>query len=126
MGKVYLSNMGRFGAEDSVDSFYHRWFSDGSPNWDSVSRSSYGPAPGYVVGGPHPQYNWDACCPNSCGGSDNNNRCGMAPPSPPHHQPPMKSYTDFNTDWPVNSWEVIENSNGYQVAYIRLLSKFVN
>ncbi|UTF61093.1 glycoside hydrolase family 9 protein [Gilvimarinus sp. DA14] len=126
MGKVYLSNMSEFGAEDSVDSFYHSWFSDGSPDWDSVSGSNYGPAPGFVVGGPNPQYNWDACCPDSCGGADNNNRCGMAPPSPPHNQPPMKSYTDFNTSWPLNSWEVTENSNGYQVAYIRLLSKFVD
>lgn len=125
MGKVYLSNMSEFGAEDSVDSFYHSWFSDGSANWDSASASSYGPAPGFVVGGPNPQYNWDSCCPDSCGATDNNNRCGMAPPSPPHNQPPMKSYLDFNTSWPLNSWEVTENSNGYQVAYIRLLSKFV-
>src|SRR5690606_17516306 len=40
LGKVYLSNMGNYGAEDSVDSFYHSWFSNGSPNWDSVSESS--------------------------------------------------------------------------------------
>jgi hypothetical protein len=37
----------------------------------------------------------------------------------------MKSYKDFNTSWPLNSWQVTENSNGYQMAYIRLLSKFV-
>lgn len=125
MGKVYLSNMGAYGAEDSVDSFYHSWFTDGSADWDSVTESNYGPAPGFVVGGANPQYNWDACCPTSCGGSGNNARCGMAPLSPPHNQPPMKSYADFNTGWPVNSWQVTENSNGYQVAYIRLLSKFV-
>ena len=37
----------------------------------------------------------------------------------------QKAYKDFNTSWPLNSWSVTENSNGYQVAYIRLLSKFV-
>jgi len=40
-------------------------------------------------------------------------------------QPPQKSYKDFNSGWPLNSWTVSENSNGYQAAYIRLLSKFV-
>jgi len=35
------------------------------------------------------------------------------------------SYKDFNTGWPLNSWSVTEPSDGYQVAYIRLLSKFV-
>ncbi|MCP8898043.1 glycoside hydrolase family 9 protein [Gilvimarinus xylanilyticus] len=126
LGKVYLSNMGEYGAEDSVDSFYHSWFTDGSANWDSVSESNYGPAPGFVVGGANPQYGWDGCCPDSCGGSANNARCGMAPPSPPANQPPMKSYADFNDGWPINSWSVTENSNGYQLAYIRLLSKFVD
>jgi len=45
--------------------------------------------------------------------------------SPPAGQPPAKSYADFNEGWPINSWSVTENSNGYQVAYLRLLSKFV-
>ncbi|MDO3386539.1 glycoside hydrolase family 9 protein [Gilvimarinus sp. SDUM040013] len=126
MGKVYLSNMAQFGAEDSVDSFYHSWFTDGSADWDSVSQSNYGPAPGFVIGGANPQYNWDSCCPDSCGNTDNNARCGMAPPAPPFNQPPMKSYADFNDGWPINSWQVTENSNGYQLGYIRLLSKFVD
>ncbi|MGK3960067.1 hypothetical protein WMF38_44335 [Sorangium sp. So ce118] len=39
--------------------------------------------------------------------------------------PAQKSYKDFNTSWPLNSWAVTENSNGYQASYIRLLSKFV-
>lgn len=125
LGKVYLSNMGKFGAEDSVDSFYHSWFSDGSIDWDSVSGSNYGPAPGFLVGGPNPSYSWDACCPNSCGGPAQNAACGMAPLAPPAGQPAAKSYRDFNTSWPVNSWAVTENHNDYQVAYIHLLSKFV-
>jgi hypothetical protein len=38
----------------------------------------------------------------------------------------MKSYKDFNDGWPVNSWQVAEPDLGYQAAYVRLLSKFVN
>ena len=124
LGKVYLSNMSRFGAENSVDQFYHTWFANGSALWDSVSESTYGPPPGFVVGGPNPYYNWDGCCPNNCGNA--NAICGSAPPSPPFDQPPQKSYTDFNTSWPLNSWEITENSNGYQINYLRLLSKFVS
>ena len=45
---------------------------------------------------------------------------------PPKNQPSQKSYKDFNTSWPLNSWSVTENSCGYQVNYIRLLSKFVD
>jgi endoglucanase len=52
--------------------------------------------------------------------------CGSAPPAPPAGQPDQKSYFDFNESWPLNSWAVTENSNGYQTAYIRLLSKFVD
>ncbi len=125
LGKVYLSNMSRFGAENSVDQFYHTWFSHGSKKWDSVTASEFGPAPGFLVGGANPKYTWDACCPNSCDGS-NNRRCGIAPLAPPHGQPTQKSYADFNESWPLNSWEVTENSNGYQVRYLRLLSKFVH
>jgi endoglucanase len=119
LGKVYLSNMGAFGAESSVDQFYHSWFADGSALWDSVSGSTHGPAPGFVVGGPNPSYNWDERCPAI------NAACGTARLSPPAGQPAQKSYLDFNTSWPLNSWSVTENSNGYQVAYIRLLARYV-
>lgn len=31
-----------------------------------------------------------------------------------------------NSDgWPLQSWSISENSNGYQLAYIRLLARFV-
>ncbi len=125
LGKVYLSNMGAYGAENSVDQFYHTWFAHGSAQWDSVAESTYGPAPGFVVGGPNPSYDWDGCCPNSCGGATNNAMCGAAQLSPPYNQPAQKSYLDFNNSWPLNSWSVTENSNGYQIRYLRLLSKFV-
>jgi hypothetical protein len=125
LGKVYLSNMGSYGAENSVDQFYHTWFAHGSMLWDSVSESTFGPAPGFVVGGPNPYYDWDACCNSSCGSPANTAMCGTERLSPPYNQPAQKSYADFNNSWPVNSWSVTENSNGYQIRYLRLLSKFV-
>ena len=119
LGLVYLSRMGDYGAARSVTQFYHSWFTDGG-DWDEVGVSKFGPPPGFLVGGPNASYNWDTGrCPSGP-------ECGAAPPSPPFGQPDLKSYAEFNDGWPLNSWEVTENSNGYQLAYIRLLSKFVN
>jgi endoglucanase len=123
---VYLSNMYRFGAENGVNEFYHTWFANGSAKWDRVGKSTYGPAPGFITGGPNPSYNWDGCCPSGCGSAANNAICNSEPITPPKGQPKQKSYKDFNTSWPLNSWSVTENSCGYQISYIRLLSKFVN
>ncbi|HPR32798.1 MAG TPA: glycoside hydrolase family 9 protein, partial [Prolixibacteraceae bacterium] len=123
---VYLSNMYRYGAENCVNEFYHSWFTDGSAKWDRVGESTYGPAPGYLTGGPNPSFDWDGCCPGGCGSSSNNAKCIAESLTPPKGQPNQKSYKDFNTGWPLNSWSVTENSCGYQVAYIKLLSKFVN
>lgn len=121
-GMVYLSNMYSLGVHSSVNEFYHSWFTNGSALWDRVGESTYGPAPGFLVGGPNRSYNWDA----NCTSVNPNPGCGSAAPTPPKGQPSMKSYLDFNTSWPLNSWEVTENHNDYQVAYIRLLSKFVD
>lgn len=123
---VYLSNMYDHGAENAVNQFYHSWFTDGSTKWDRVGESIYGPAPGFLVGGPNPGYAPDNCCPDGCGSSGNNAVCDSEELSPPTGQPDQKSYKDFNTSWPLNSWSVSENSNGYQLAYIRLLSKYVD
>ncbi len=122
---VYLSNMYKFGAENSVNEFYHSWFTNGSAKWDRVGKSTFGPAPGFLTGGPNPCYNWDGCCPKGCGSSANNAVCLSESISPPKGQPKQKSYKDFNTSWPLNSWEVTENSCGYQMNYIRLLAAFV-
>ena len=43
---------------------------------------------------------------------------------PPRNQPAMKSYRDWNTGWPQNSWEVTEPAIGYQGRYVRLLAAF--
>ena len=102
LGKVYLSNMNSLGAERSVDEFYHVWFGDGS-EWDNVN-SSFGPPPGFLVGGANQYYS---------GALDVN-------------QPPMKSYIETNASSNnEKSWQFTENSNGYQIEYLRLLSQFV-
>ena len=88
--------------------------------------STYGPPPGYLTGGPNPSYDWDGCCPSGCGSTGQQRDLHVAESiSPPKGQPAQKSYKDFNTGWPLDSWSVTEPSDGYQVAYIRLLSKFV-
>ncbi len=111
LGLVFLSNMGSYGAENSVTEFYHSWFTNGSALWDKVGESTYGPAPGFLTGGVNPTFSPD--------GSFNGTI------SPPQNQPVLKSYKDWNTSWPENSWEITENAIGYQGAYIKLLSKFV-
>lgn len=123
-GLVYLTNMERYGAEKSASELYHNWFINGSSDYDSTKTSAYGPAPGFLVGGPNPWYERDACCKTKCGGYGAK-ICKRPILSPPAGQPPMKAYAEFNDGWPLNSWQVTENSNGYQVAYIRLLSKYI-
>ncbi len=122
---VYLSNMSAYGAENSVLEFYNSWFHDGSALWDRVGTSTYGPAPGYVPGGPNPSYNWDGCCPNGCGSPQNNSLCYSISIDPPKNQPIQKSYKDFNNDWPIDSWQVTENAIYSQSSYVRLLSNFM-
>ena len=125
LGFVYLSNMFDYGATNGVTAFYHTWFAHGSAKWDRVGVSMYGPAPGFLTGGPNPSYAVDACCPNNCPGTGNNELCTAQPLSPPEGQPAQKSYKDFNDNWPIDSWSLTEDDDGYQIAYIRLLSKFV-
>jgi endoglucanase len=126
LGLVFLSNMSSVGATRSVNTFYHSWFTDGSSKWDQVGVSTYGPAPGFLVGGPNPSYALNGCCPSGCNSPAVNALCDAPAVTPPLGQPAMKSYLDWNTGWPQDSWSVTENSCGYQSHYIRLLSKFVN
>jgi hypothetical protein len=119
VGEVYLSNMGAYGATKSVTRFFSYWFSSG---W--VDASTYGPPPGFLVAGPNPTYSWDYCCPNGCGSTANNAACGGSLLSPPALQPDQKSYADISDNWPIDSWTVTEPNDVYQIAYIRLLSKF--
>ncbi len=121
---VYLSNMNERGASKSLTEIYHTWFDHNSAKWDKVTDSTAGPAPGYLAGGPNSSFKWDACCDGqTCGSAANNDMCLSE--ELPKDLPPAKMYKDFNTSWPLNSWEITEPSMGYQVSYIRLLSKFV-
>lgn len=87
-GIVYLSNMYKFGGDKCVNEFFHGWFTDGSLLWDRVGESTYGPPPGYLTGGPNPNYNCAACCDtNSCGSDANNANCTSISIDPPRNQP---------------------------------------
>ncbi len=123
MNLVYLTNMGAYGAENSVSQIYHDWFKHDT-DWDEVGVSVYGPAPGIMPGGPNPSYDWDGCCPSGCGSTANNEKCYTVDISVVKGQPKQKSYLSFNEGWPLNSWEITEPSLGYQTEYIRLVSKF--
>jgi subtilisin family serine protease len=122
-GLAYLTNMEDKGAFKSINSIYHGWFTDGNSLWDDVRTSAYGPAPGFISGGVNPSYSLDACCTtHSCGGS--NNLCIKQ--EPPLNQPIQKSYRDWNTGWPQNSWEITENSIYGQASFLFLLSSKIN
>ena len=119
LGTAYLTNMSGLGVERSVQHMYHFWFAH-------LPRGEAGTStvpPGFLVGGPNPSYQPDGCCPGSCGQA--NGLCALGSRTPPRSQPDQKSFIDFDAGWPANSWALTENSNGYQTAYIRLLSKFV-
>jgi len=105
MGLVYLSNMYEFGGDRCADEIYHTWFQDGSV-WDNAQTSTYGPAPGFLVGGPNKNFS-------------------LGHLSPPANQPPQKSYLDFNTSSPDNSWEITEPAIYYQSAYLRFLANYL-
>lgn len=108
LSEVYLSNMGTKGAnlggDKSVMQVYHSWFGDGSPKYDGAN-STFGPIPGYLVGGPNEFFS-------------------VSTITPPAGQPPMKSFKDWNTGWPENSWEITEPAIYYQAAYTLLLSQY--
>ncbi|MFT3701977.1 MAG: glycoside hydrolase family 9 protein [Agriterribacter sp.] len=109
MGKVMLTNMYAYGGDSCVNEFYHGWFGDGTP-WDNVFTSLYGPAPGYLPGGP----NKDFSVPSI---------------SPPGNQPPQKSFREWNTGWNgtmnEDSWEITEAGIYTQSAYISLLVRTI-
>jgi endoglucanase len=127
LGLVYLTNMATAGAEHSAKTLYHSWFAHTSDVWSEVTPTTPGPAPGFLVGGPNPMYELDACCTDDseCYGSEDFSFCSMTL-VPPLDQPDAKAYLQFNLGWPANSWAVTENSNGYQTQYIRLLAASVN
>ncbi|MEM6724873.1 MAG: glycoside hydrolase family 9 protein [Bacteroidota bacterium] len=107
---VMLSNMSSLGGESSVNEIYHIWFGDGT-DYDHAQTSPIGPPPGFVTGGFNPSYSPDGAY----------NGPALVPPM---NQPAQKSYLDWNTSWPENSWEISEPAIYYQAAYLKLLSAF--
>lgn len=120
---TYLTNMRKWGADRSVNTIYHGWFEDGNSDWDDVRTSKYGPAPGFIPGGSNPNWALDPCCPNGCG-AQNNGLCVML--TPPGGQPALKSYYDWNTGYPQNSWTVTEPAIYTQAAYLKLVSDHIH
>jgi hypothetical protein len=107
----YLTNMAHAGASRSVTEIFHQWFRDGSPLYDG-SASRYGTPPGYLAGGPNKFFSVDWI-------------------SPPHGEPAMKAYRNWNAAWNAQrqaneaSWEITEPAIYYQAVYTLLLSQFV-
>ena len=123
------ANMAPAGASHSAATMYHAWFAHGT-RWQQVTEQLPGPPPGFLVGGPNPQFSTDACCRAPAGSRAY--RCYGATTfslcernfAPPLAQPPAKSYLQFNDLWPANSWEISEPSLSYQSYYVRLLASF--
>ncbi len=130
LGLVYLTNMTAAGEGHSANTMFHTWFAAGTP-WERVQPTAPGPPPGYLVGGPNPSYALDRCC--SVPAAMFGHQCGsqtaaaLCKPTyaPPLGQPALKSYLQFGSGWPANSWSVTEPSTLYQATYIRALAPFV-
>jgi endoglucanase len=129
LGLVYLTNMAPAGANHSAATMFHTWFAHGT-RWERVTEQLPGPPPGFLVGGPNPQFSVDECCrapagspAYRCYGARTFSLCQQNL-VPPLAQPPAKSYLQFNDPWPANSWAVTEPSLYYQSYYVRLLAAF--
>jgi hypothetical protein len=137
LSMTYLSNMAALGGEHSSWQFYHAWFGDSNNNHSVTNfigkpggvtesdypyyggvdnhgindnkSSTYGPPPGFVPGGPNKDYSGTGVPP---GGAGFYNRF----------------YRDWNDQavWTVVTWEITENSIGYQGPYAALASYFMS
>ncbi len=101
-GYCYLTQSQLFGADKPITQIFHFWFHDGTA-YDT------NPAPGYLSGGPNRYFSLHS---------------ELRKIVPPEEQPPMKSYKDWNTSWPENSWEITENSTSYQSRHVLLTAAF--
>ena len=140
MGMVYLTNMAAYGGEHSSFMFYHSWFGAAKdadseawyigkppaviepdfPYFKGVDNygvsdnnpSTYGPCPGFLVGGPNKDYSG-----------------GANPPTRATYY--EKYYRDWASDAPngfyrTKVWEITENSISYQAPYVALVSSFMS
>jgi len=111
-GFAFLTNANQFGADNPIKEIYHGWFGDGTI-YDGNASTYIGAPPGFIPGGTNKNYTPDAAYTG-------------APISPPNNQPVQKSYKDWNTSWPENSWEITEVGIYVNAAYVKLLSKFAD
>lgn len=132
LNMLYLTNMARYGGEHSSFQLYHAWFSYTGGDGDhgnttyngkpasaveplypyhpaDTQTSTFGPAPGFVVGGPNPAYSGTYAIPN----------LGR----------PAYAYRDFSVACAWNgsactgsSWEITEPMAAYQGPVVLLLS----
>lgn len=132
LNMLYLTNMARYGGEHSSYQMYHGWFSYSGGDGDhgnatyngkpvsvvepqypyhpaDTQTSTYGPAPGFLVGGPNPAYSGTYPIPNLTR--------------------PSYAYRDFSVGcaWNGNacaaaSWEITEPMDAYQGPLVLLLS----
>lgn len=145
MSMVYLTNMAALGGEHSSFQFYHAWFGDSTRTFSednyigppaSVNEPAYpyfrdpnnpalpgvdnhgvsddetslhGPPPGFVPGGPNANYSGTASPP---GGATASNRY-------------YRDWNDQTADWTSMTWEITENSIGYQGPYVALGAYFM-
>jgi endoglucanase len=161
LSMVYLTNMASLGGEHSVWQLYHGWFGAagkshsvsnyiGKPSSVTESAypyysgtdnhgvsdnksSTYGPAPGFVPGGPNPHYvdNLSDCRDTV------NASAGGGTANPPIGSAYNKYYRDWNdTTWVADStsvpggkracaWRLNENSISVQAMYVALGSYFM-
>jgi hypothetical protein len=136
LGMVYLTNMAAQGGEHSSWQVFHNWFGQSQSAFSrsryigrraSVQEPQYpyfagadnhgvrddktslfGPAPGFVPGGPNKDYSGDA-----------------SPPRAAAH--PNLFYRDWNDQkvWTARTWEITETSIGYEGPYVALVAAFV-
>lgn len=106
--KTYLTNMLKYGAENSVQIIYHSWFKSNLP------------PPWYIPWWPNQYYRKSEDCY-----TDNPPKLCLPNTAAPEWQPAQKSWKDFWTGYPLNSWIVTEPQIYYQAAYVRMLSNFI-
>jgi hypothetical protein len=112
IGIAFLTNASAFGGDKFTQEIYHGWFGDGT-KYDGTAVPYIGAPPAFIPGGVNPSYSPDATY--------------SGPPIfPPQNQPVQKSYKDWNTSYPENSWEISEVGIYVNAAYVKLLSKFAD
>ena len=137
LSMTYLTNMAAQGGEHSSWQFYHAWFGDSTRAASSTNflgkpagvvepdypyfkgtdnhgindnkSSTLGPPPGFVPGGPNKDYSGD----------------GVPPGNAVYYNRFYRDWAD-QTVWTVLTWEITENSIGYQGPYVALASYFMS